>query len=90
MRRRSLHGQRALNNARETGDHWLESVAHLVLGSAEYNAGNFRQSVEHLVRNVEFLMVTLRRELPGARLLLQSVMPRGREFAEQTNLEGGH
>lgn len=42
-----------------------------------------RQSVEHLVRNVEFLLVTLRRELPGTRLLLQSVMPRGREFAEQ-------
>jgi lysophospholipase L1-like esterase len=42
-----------------------------------------RQTVEHLVRNVEFLLVTLRRELPGTRMLLQSIMPRGREFAEQ-------
>lgn len=42
-----------------------------------------RKSVEHLVRNIEFAMVTLRRALPGARLLLQSIMPRGREFAAQ-------
>ena len=42
-----------------------------------------RQSVEHLVRNIEFLLVTLRRELPGARMLVQSIMPRGKEFAVQ-------
>lgn len=42
-----------------------------------------RLSVEHLVRNVEFLLVTLRRGLPGTRMLVQSIMPRGREFAEQ-------
>ena len=42
-----------------------------------------RLSVEHLVRNVEFLLVSLRRELPGTRMLVQSIMPRGREFAEQ-------
>lgn len=41
-----------------------------------------RRSVEHLVRNVEFLMVGLRRDLPGARLLVQSIMPRGREFSD--------
>ncbi|MCW4386726.1 GDSL-type esterase/lipase family protein [Salinibacterium sp. SYSU T00001] len=40
-----------------------------------------RRSVEHLVRNVEFALVHLRRELPGVRLLLQSIMPRGAEFA---------
>lgn len=40
-----------------------------------------RKSVEHLVRNVEYLLVTLRRGLPGTRMLVQSVMPRGREFA---------
>ena len=28
-------------------------------------------------------MVSLRRDLPGARLLVQSIMPRGREFADQ-------
>lgn len=40
-----------------------------------------RQSVEHLVRNTESICVNLRRELPGSRMLVQSVMPRGREFA---------
>ncbi len=42
-----------------------------------------RKSVEHLVRNIEFLMVSLRRDLPGTRMLVQSILPRGREFAEQ-------
>ncbi len=42
-----------------------------------------RLSVEHLVRNIQSLLVDLRRELPGTRLLLQSIMPRGAEFAEQ-------
>ena len=40
-----------------------------------------RQNVEHLVRNVETICVELRRALPGSRMLVQSVMPRGREFA---------
>ena len=40
-----------------------------------------RKSVEHVVRNIEYVLVTLRRALPGARMLLQSIMPRGREFA---------
>lgn len=40
-----------------------------------------RRSVEHLVRNIEVALVHLRRELPGVRLLLQSIMPRGAEFA---------
>lgn len=40
-----------------------------------------RRSVEHLVRNVEVALVHLRRELPGVRLLLQSIMPRSAEFA---------
>lgn len=49
-----------------------------------------RQSVEHLVRNVEFLLVTLRRELPGTRMLVQSIMPRGREFAAQLHDANRH
>jgi lysophospholipase L1-like esterase len=49
-----------------------------------------RQSVEHLVRNVEFFMVSLRRDLPGARLLVQSIMPRGREFADQVQDANRH
>ncbi|CAN5205283.1 hypothetical protein BH09ACT3_BH09ACT3_10350 [soil metagenome] len=42
-----------------------------------------RLSVEHLVRNIQSIMVDLRRDLPGARLLLQSILPRGREFADR-------
>jgi lysophospholipase L1-like esterase len=43
----------------------------------------WRRSVEHVVRNVETALVTLRRELPEARILAQSVLPRGAEFADQ-------
>ena len=42
-----------------------------------------RKSVEHLVRNVEYVLVTLCRGLPGTRMLVQSVMPRGAEYAER-------
>lgn len=43
----------------------------------------WRRSVEHVVRNVETILVTLRKELPETRILVQSVMPRGHEFADQ-------
>jgi lysophospholipase L1-like esterase len=43
----------------------------------------WRRSVEHVVRNVETILVTLRRELPEAHILVQSVLPRGHEFADQ-------
>lgn len=42
-----------------------------------------KRSVEHLVRNVQYLMVSLRKELPGTRLLLHSILPRERERADQ-------
>jgi lysophospholipase L1-like esterase len=42
-----------------------------------------RQSVEHLVRNIQSILVELRRDLPGARMLLQSILPRGREFSDR-------
>jgi lysophospholipase L1-like esterase len=42
-----------------------------------------RQSVEHLVRNIQSILVELRRDLPGTRMLVQSILPRGREFAER-------
>jgi lysophospholipase L1-like esterase len=40
-----------------------------------------RRSVEHLVRNVELLLVSLRRDAPTARVLVQSILPRERAFA---------
>ncbi|MGV8896630.1 MAG: GDSL-type esterase/lipase family protein [Rhodoglobus sp.] len=56
-----------------------EAVA-LLIGTNDLGT---RKSVEHLVRNIEFVLVTLRRALPGARMLVQSIMPRGREFSAQ-------
>jgi lysophospholipase L1-like esterase len=56
-----------------------EAIA-LLIGTNDLGT---RKSVEHLVRNVEYLLVTLRRALPGTRMLVQSIMPRGREFAAQ-------
>lgn len=49
-----------------------------------------RKSVEHLVRNIEFLLVSLRRDLPGTRMLVQSIMPRGAEFAERVRDANRH
>lgn len=40
-----------------------------------------RSSVEHVVRNIQLMMVELRRELPGVRMLVQSIPPRQQEFA---------
>ncbi|RFA09549.1 hypothetical protein B7R54_10210 [Subtercola boreus] len=42
-----------------------------------------RRSVEHVVQNIETILVTLRNELPDAEILLQSVMPRGHEYAAE-------
>lgn len=41
-----------------------------------------RRSIERIVRNIESALVRLHQELPDARILLQSVLPRGREYAE--------
>jgi len=49
-----------------------------------------RKSVEHLVRNIEYLLVTLRRGLPGTRMLVQSIMPRGAEFADRVRDANRH
>lgn len=49
-----------------------------------------RKSVEHLVRNIEFLLVSLRRDLPGTRTLVQSILPRSREFADSVRDANRH
>lgn len=41
-----------------------------------------RRSIERIVRNIESALVRLHQDLPDARILLQSVLPRGREYAE--------
>jgi len=69
-----------------------EVVAHqpdvivLLIGTNDF--GHHRASAEHVVRNIETILVTLRRDLPGVRLLLVSILPRGTAFAsrvEETN-----
>ncbi|MEF2978160.1 SGNH/GDSL hydrolase family protein [Subtercola sp. YIM 133946] len=45
--------------------------------------GNKRRSVEHVVQNIETILAVLRAELPDAEILLESVMPRGAEFADE-------
>lgn len=52
----------------------------LLIGTNDFG---HRLNVEHLVRNVQTAMVDLRRELPGSRMLLQSILPRAREFADR-------
>lgn len=41
-----------------------------------------RNTVEHTVRNIETILVRLRQELPDSEILVQSVMPRERDYAE--------
>jgi lysophospholipase L1-like esterase len=63
----------------------------LLIGTNDF--GNHRASAEHVVRNVETILVTLRRELPGVRLLLVSILPRQAEYAtkiEQALADGDH
>jgi lysophospholipase L1-like esterase len=58
----------------------------LLIGTNDF--GNHRKSVEHVVRNVETILVDLRRDLPGVRLLLVSILPRAASFTpriEETN-----
>ncbi len=52
----------------------------LLVGTNDFG---MRRNVESLVRNVQSILVDLRRDLPGSRLLVQSIMPRGREFADR-------
>ena len=64
----------------------LDSVVEAQPDAIAFLAGTndlaMRKSVEHLVRNIEYALVAIRRDLPGVRMLLQSILPRGREFAE--------
>jgi lysophospholipase L1-like esterase len=50
----------------------------LLIGSNDFG-GN--RSVEYVVRSIEYFLAMLRKEVPGARTLVQSIMPRGREYA---------
>jgi N-acetylglucosamine-6-sulfatase len=49
----------------------------LLIGSNDFGAN---RSVEYVVRSIEYFLAMLRRDVPGARTLVQSIMPRGREY----------
>ncbi|MCU1406656.1 MAG: hypothetical protein JWQ43_2959 [Glaciihabitans sp.] len=51
----------------------------LLIGSNDFG-GN--RSVEYVVRSIEYFLAMLRKEVPGARTLVQSIMPRGREYSK--------
>lgn len=44
------------------------------------NDVGWNRSDEYIVRNIETILCTLRKQLPGARVLVQSVPPREKEF----------
>lgn len=60
----------------------------LLIGTNDF--GNHRASVEHVVRGVESILVTLRRELPGVRLLLVSILPRQAEYTAKIEEANRH
>lgn len=60
----------------------------LLIGTNDF--GNHRKSVEHVVRGVESVLVTLRRELPGVRLLLVSILPRQADYSTKIEEANRH
>lgn len=50
----------------------------VLIGTNDLGRG---RSVEQLVRNVQLLLVSFRRELPASRVLMHSILPRAQEFA---------
>jgi lysophospholipase L1-like esterase len=47
-------------------------------------ANDFGQSrsVEFVVRSIEYFLAMVRQDVPGSRTLVQSILPRGREYSE--------
>ncbi|KQQ00867.1 MULTISPECIES: GDSL-type esterase/lipase family protein [unclassified Rathayibacter] len=43
----------------------------------------WHRTTEHIVRNIETIVATFRRDLPDIRILVISVLPRGHEFSPQ-------
>jgi lysophospholipase L1-like esterase len=55
-------------------------------------ANDFGQnrSVEYVVRSIEYFLAMVRQEVPGSRTLVQSIMPRGREFSDDIQNANRH
>jgi lysophospholipase L1-like esterase len=51
----------------------------LLVGANDFGQN---RSVEYVVRTIEYFLAKVRQDVPGSRTLVQSILPRGREFAE--------
>ncbi|KQO64848.1 GDSL-type esterase/lipase family protein [Curtobacterium sp. Leaf261] len=60
----------------------------LLIGTNDF--GNEKKSVEHVVRTAETILVDLRRDLPGVRLLLVSILPRQAVFSARIEEANRH
>ena len=55
-------------------------------------ANDFGQSrsVEYVVRSIEYFLAMVRQDVPGSRTLVQSILPRGREYAQDIREANRH
>jgi lysophospholipase L1-like esterase len=51
----------------------------LLIGANDFGQS---RSVEYVVRGIEYFLAMVRQDVPGSRTLVQSILPRGREFSE--------
>jgi N-acetylglucosamine-6-sulfatase len=59
----------------------------ILIGANDFGAN---RSVEYVVRSIEYFLAIVRQEVPGSRTLVQSIMPRGREYAEDIKSANRH
>jgi lysophospholipase L1-like esterase len=55
-----------------------ENLAILIGG----NDFGLSRSVEYVVRSIEYFLAIVRQNVPGSRTLVQSILPRGKEYAD--------
>jgi lysophospholipase L1-like esterase len=59
----------------------------ILIGANDFGAN---RSVEYVVRSIEYFLAVVRQDVPGCRMLVQSIMPRGREYAEDIKSANRH
>jgi lysophospholipase L1-like esterase len=59
----------------------------LLVGANDFGSN---RSVEYVVRSIEYFLAVVRQDVPGSRSLVQSIMPRGREYAEDIKSANRH
>lgn len=59
----------------------------LLIGANDFGSN---RSVEFVVRGIEYFLAKLRSEVPGARTLVQSITPRGREYSADISNANRH